>query len=111
MEKINKLFDFTKSIDTSGKIKLTMSVVNESVQEFLDFSLHVNAQNKICVDVYAKPTNSFTYVLPTTCYLKRNINNIIKSIALRRLRRKCDSDKKFDMRSDECQNYLIATFL
>ena len=46
-------------------------------------------------------------VLPSTCYPKRNINNIPKSIALR-LRRKCDTDEKFDMRSDEYQNYLIA---
>ena len=42
-----------------------------------------------------------------TCYPKRNINNIPKSIALR-LRRICDSDEKFDIRSDEYQNYLIA---
>ena len=51
------------SIDTSRKIKLTMSVVNQSTLQFLDLSLPINEQNKICVDVYAKPTNSFTYVL------------------------------------------------
>ena len=84
-----------------------MSVANQSTLEFLDLSLHINEQNKICVDVYAKPTNSFTYVLPSTCYPKRNINNIPKSIALR-LRRICDSDEKFDMHSDEYQNYLIT---
>ena len=95
------------SIDTSGKIKFTMSVANQSTLELLDLRLHINEQNKICVDVYAKATNSFTYVLPSTCYPKRNINNISKSIALR-LRRICDSDGKFDMRSDEYQNYLIA---
>ena len=95
------------SIDTSGKIKFTMSVVNQSTLEFLDLSLHINGKNKICVDVYAKPTNSFTYVLPSTCYPKRNINNIPKSIVLR-LRLICDSDEKFDIRSDEYQNYLIA---
>ena len=43
-----------------------MSVANQSILEFLDLSLHINEQNKICVDVYAKPTNSFTYVLPST---------------------------------------------
>ena len=87
------------SIDTSGKIKLTMSVANQSTLEFLDLSLHINEQNMIFVDVYAKPTNSFTYVLPSTFSPKRNINNIPKSIALR-LRRICDSDEKFDMHSD-----------
>ena len=62
----------------------------------------MNEQNKIFVDVYAKPMNSFTYVLPSTCYPERNINNISKSIALR-LRRICYSDQKFDMHSDEYQ--------
>ena len=101
-----------KSIGTPGKIKVTKlkSVANESVPELLDLTLHINEQNKICVDVYVKATNSFTYVLPSTCYPKRNINNIPKSIALR-LRRICNSDEKLDIRSDEYQNYLIRTFL
>ena len=107
LEELNKFFDFMNSIDTSVKIKFTMSVANQSTLEFLDLSLHINEQNKIYVDVYAKPTNSFTYVLPSTCYPKSNINNIPKSITLR-LRRICDSDEKFDIRSDEYQNYLIA---
>ena len=100
------------SIGTPGKIKVTKlkSVANESVPELLDLTLHINEQNKICVDVYVKATNSFTYVLPSTCYPKRNINNIPKSIALR-LRRICNSDEKLDIRSDEYQNYLIRTFL
>ena len=43
------------SIDTPGKIKVTMSVaINNSILEFLDFGLHIN-EHKICVDVYAKP--------------------------------------------------------
>ena len=80
------------SIDTSGKIKFTMSIANSnSILEFLDLSLHINEHNKICVDVYAKPTNSFTYVLPSTCYRKRSIIKVPKGIALR-LRRICDSD-------------------
>ena len=100
------------SIGTPGKIKVTKlkSVANESVPELLDLTLHINEQNNICVDVYVKATNSFTYVLPSTCYPKRNINNIPKSIALR-LRRICNSDEKLDIRSDEYQNYLIRTFL
>ena len=47
------------SIDTSGKIKLSMSVANNnSILEFLYLSLYSNEHNKICVDAYAKPTNS-----------------------------------------------------
>ena len=64
---------------------------NNSILDFLDLSLHINEDNKICVDVYAKPTNSFTYVLPSTCYPKKSINKVPKRIALR-LRRICNSD-------------------
>ena len=78
---------------------------NNSVLEFLDLGLHINEHNKICVDVYAKPTNSFIYVLPSTRYPKRSINKVPKGIALR-LRRTCNSDEQFDTRSSECQNYL-----
>ena len=77
---------------------------NNSILDFLDLSLHINEDNKICVDVYVKPTNSFTYVLASTCYPKKSINKVPKGIALRI----CDSDEKFDIRSSEYQNYLIA---
>ena len=57
------------------------------------------------MDVHSKPINIFTYVLPTTCYPRKSINNIPHSIALR-LRRICDSDEKFKHRSEEYKNYL-----
>ena len=99
---MQKIFEFMNNVDTTGKIKFTMSVANESVLEFLDLSLHIDKHKKICVDVFAKPTNSFTYVLPSTCYPKKNINNVPKGIA------NCDTDEKFDICSYEYQNYLIA---
>ena len=74
--------------------------------EFLDFKLKF-AEGKIRVDVYAKPTNSFSYTSPNTCYPKNNICNIPKGIALR-LRRICDDDETYDKRSSEYQNYLIG---
>ena len=52
-------------------------------------------------------TNSFTYVLPTTCYPRKSINNIPHGIALR-LRRNCDSDEKVKHQSEKYKNYLIA---
>ena len=63
--------------------------------------------NKITVDAYSKPTNSFTYVDPKTCYSSRNINKIPECIALR-LKRIRNSDEKYQKRSNEYQNYLIA---
>ena len=100
------------SIDTSGKIKFTISNDvdnNDPVLEFLDLSLHINEHNKICVDVYNELSNSFTYVLPSTCYPKKNMNEVPQGIALR-LWRVCSSDEKFDIGSSEYQNYLIARY-
>ena len=72
-----KLFQFMKSIDWFVKIKFTISVANSfSVLEFLDLSLHINENNKVCVDVYAKFTNSSTYVLPSNCCSKKYTNKV-----------------------------------
>ena len=46
---------------------------------------------KKTVDVYLKPTNSFTYVMPSSCYPSNNINNVPREIVLR-LKRICDKD-------------------
>ena len=99
LEHLNKM-------DKTGKIKFTMEVAGENGLEFLDLKLKI-VEGKIKVDVYAKPTNSFSYTTPSTCYPKNNICNIPKGIALR-LRRICDDDDTFDKRSLEYQNYLIA---
>ena len=94
------------TMDKTGKIKFTMEVAGENGLEFLDLKLKI-VEGKIKVDVYAKPTNSFSYTKPSTCFPKNNICNIPKGIALR-LRRICDDDDTFDKRSLEYQNYLIA---
>ena len=36
--------------------------------EFLDFKLKMNENSKIIIAVFSKPTNSFTYVIPSTSY-------------------------------------------
>ena len=93
-------------MDTTGKIKFIMEIAGEKCLEFLGLKLKIT-KRKISVDVYAKPTNSFNYISPNTCYPKNDICNIPKGIALR-LRRICDDDETFDKRSSEYQNYLIA---
>ena len=65
----------------------------------------VNGKNS--VDIFSKPTDSFTYVLPSYYYPNRNIKNVPKGIALR-LRRICDSDEKHDEWSEELRKYLIV---
>ena len=57
--------------------------------------------------IFTKATNSFTYVVSSTCFPKTNIENISKGIALH-LRRIYDSDSKFEKRNAEYQKYLIA---
>ena len=57
-------------------------------------------EGKIMVDVHSKSTNSFTYVLPTTCCPRKSINNIPHGTALRR-RRICDLDEKLRHQSEE----------
>ena len=57
--------------------------------------------------MYPKLTNSFTYVLPSTCYPKNSINKVSKGIALR-LKRISNSDEKLDIRSSQYQHYLIV---
>ena len=84
-----------------------METETENGLEFLDLRLKLKGCNKITVDIYSKPTNSFTYADPKFCYPSRNINKIPEGIALR-LRRICDSDEKYGKRSNEYQNYLIA---
>ena len=83
-----------------------MQSADDNGLEFLDLKLKIQ-NGKISVDVYSKPTNSFTYVMPSTCYPRKNINNAPRGIALR-LKRICDSDEKFAARSTEYKNYLIA---
>ena len=84
-----------------------MQVQHEYGTEFLDLKLKNVENGKIAVDVFAKPTSSFTYVLPTSGYPRKSLNNIPHGIALL-LRRIWDTNEKFDSRSIEYKNYLIA---
>ena len=90
LEELQDFFNYMNNIDQSKKIQFTMEVAKDSL-EFLDLKLMFDKESKkISVDVFSKTTNSFTYVLPNTCFPKINIENIPKGVALR-LRRICDS--------------------
>ena len=98
-------FEFMNNVNTKSNIRFTMSFSNEVLLEFFD--MHRDEKSKICVDVLTNPTNSFTYVSPFTFYPKKNINNVPKDTALR-FRMICNTDGKFEIRSYEYQNYVIA---
>ena len=85
------------SIDLSKKMQFTISCPTDNVLGFLDLTLSFNATSKqILVDVFSKPTNSFTYVMPSTCLLRRNIEKTSEGVALR-LRRVCDTDRSLKL--------------
>ena len=93
--------------DSTKKIQFTMKVAKD-ILEFLDLQLKFDKVSKlISVDIFSEATNSFTYVIPSTCFPRTIIENIPKGVASR-LRRICDSDSKFEKRRAEYQNYLIA---
>ena len=95
------------NVDHTKKVQFTVEVATVTL-ELLYFKLKLDKESKqISINVFAKDTYSFTYVLSSTCFPKNNIENIPKGVALR-LRRICDSDEKFEKHAAEYQNYLIA---
>ena len=108
LNELEQFVDYVNNLDNTGKIKFELTTGTDEGLNFLDLNLKFNKDTgRIEVNVYAKPTNSFTYVDPNTCYTRRNINKIPYGIALR-IRRICDDDTKFEQKSEEYQNYLIA---
>ena len=94
-------------VDPTKKVQFTMEVATDTL-EFLDLKLKFDKESKqIYADVFAKDTDSFTYVLPSTCFPKNNIEDIPEGVSLC-LRRTCDSGEKLEKHSAECQNYLFA---
>ena len=59
------------NIDEIGQIKFTMQVAGHEGLVYLDLKV-TTVGDKISVDLFSKPTNSFTYVLTSTCYPNRN---------------------------------------
>ena len=62
-ETLNLFLDYLNNLDGAGKIQFMMQVADNNGIEFLDLKLKL-VEGEINVDVYFKPTNSFTYVLP-----------------------------------------------
>ena len=93
-EDVNHYLSYLKIINASGKIRFTMQTENENGLELLVLKLELKGCDKITVDVYSNPTNSFTYVNLKTCYPSRNKNKILEGVALK-LTCKCNSNMKY----------------
>ena len=99
--------DYLNNVNEAGKIKFTVKIADqEKCLEFLNLRIK-SVKGKLSVDVFSEPTNSFTYVKPTTCYPRKNINNVPRGIALI-LRWICDIDRKIESHANEYKKYLIA---
>ena len=97
-----EVLDYMNFIDSSKKIQLTTSCPTNNALEFLDLTLFSDAISKqILVDVFSKSMNSFTYVMLSIYFCRRNIEMVPESVA-------CDTDRKFKIRSNEYQKCLIA---
>ena len=96
-------------VDPTKNIQFTMEVATDTL-EFLELKLKFHKESKqFSVDAFAKDTDSFTYVLTSTCFPESNVERILKDDALR-FRQICDSDEKFEKHSAEYQNYLVARY-
>ena len=105
--KLPSLLDYLSNMDETGKNKFTMQISGgRNELEFLDLKVKC-LNSKLSVDIYSKPTNNFTYVMPSMCYPMKNIDKVPQGIALR-LWRICNSTEKYESRSDEYKNYLLA---
>ena len=62
-------------------------------------------EDRICTDLYTKPTDTHQYLLPTSCHPKHCCKNIPYSLALR-LRRICSDSNTFELRAKELTNQL-----
>ena len=95
---LNLFFNCMNNIDKNKKFQFVMEVA-EDVLEFLDLKLTFHKEYKrISVDIFAKATNSFIYVLPSTCFPKSSIENVPKGVVLR-LRKNCYSGDQFEKHS------------
>ena len=80
IDELDIFFDYMNKVDPTKK---AMAVATDT-SEFLDLQLNFDKGSKqISVDVFAKDTNSFTYVPCSTCFPKNNVESIPQGVALR----------------------------
>ena len=70
-------------LDINKKIQFSMQIEGSEGLELLDLILTIDSKNKVRTNVFAKSTNCFTYVLPSTSYNTKNINKVPRGLTLR----------------------------
>ena len=74
-------FGYLNSIDKTGKTNFTMEILSDTGLECLDLKLKI-VEGKIRIDIFVKPTKTFSYTTRDTCHPKIYKCNIPKDIAL-----------------------------
>ncbi|XP_072050367.1 uncharacterized protein [Amphiura filiformis] len=85
-------------------IKFT-SDYSPSQVNFLDVAVKLS-EGQIHTDLYSKPTDKHTYLLPTSCHPRHCTRNIPYSLALR-LRRICSDESAFQHQPETLKQQLI----
>ena len=68
IDKLDIFFDYMNKFDHTKQVHFSMEVASDTL-EFLDLKLKFDTETKqISADVFAKDTDSFTYILPSTCF-------------------------------------------
>ena len=89
IDELDIFFDYMNKESPTKKIQFTMEVDIDTL-ECLDLKLKFDKESKqVSVDVFAKDTNSFTYVLPSRSFPKNNIKTSLKVLRI------CNSDENF----------------
>ena len=70
------------SMDKAGRTNCTNKIASGTGLKLLDLKLKI-FEGKIRVDIFAKPTNTFSYTTPNTYHSMKNIWNIPKGVALK----------------------------
>ena len=76
---VSLVLEFLNKIDKMGKIRFTMQAAEDDGLEFLDLKLKM-VNGKISVDVFSKPTNSFTYVCHLPAILTETSEMYLKAL-------------------------------
>ena len=70
-EDLHLFLNYMNNIDQTKKIQYTMEIA-EDVLEFRDLKLTFDREcGRILLGIFAKATNSFTDILPGTCFPKK----------------------------------------
>ena len=111
---LHKILTEANNIHPSIKLSMNHTTINEPDPcdcpkkdniPFLDVSIYIQNQ-KICTDLYKKPTDRNLYLLPSSCHPSDCFKNIPFSLALRIVKICSDSNKR-DLRLSELKQMLL----